>query len=205
MSKHKIHVILRLKGWVGEGSRKNLIANTRMSFKAISLKPTKKFLRLFITQSLRITMLVLILTFFSSCDKTKVYESYTDFDEGFWHQDSVVSFSFTIEDASQPYHLKAQFRNAQTYPYHNMYYRYTLKDENDSVLSEEQIQIFLFDPKTGEPSGSGLGDLFDNSQVVLENYNFPNAGNYSVDMKQFMRLDTLPSLLSVGWRVERVE
>jgi len=152
-----------------------------------------------------IVTLILSIILLSACDSTKVYENFADFDEGFWHQDSVVSFSFTIEDASQPYHLKAQFRNAQTYPYHNMYYRYTLKDANDSVLSEEQKQIFLFDPKTGEPHGSGLGDLFDNSQIVLENYTFSNSGNYSVDMKQFMRLDTLPSLLSVGWRVERVQ
>ena len=150
-------------------------------------------------------LLVLLLIFFTSCDSSKVYEDFTDFDEAFWHQDSIISFSFNIEDATKPYHLKAQFRNAQSYPYHNMYYRYTLKDANDSVLSEEQKQIFLFDPKTGEPNGSGLGDVFDNSQTVLENYTFTNSGTYSVDLKQFMRLDTLHSILSVGWRVENVE
>jgi len=149
-------------------------------------------------------MLVALLVFFTSCDSTKVYDDFTDFDEGFWHQDSVVSFSFEIDDASQPYNLKAQFRNSQGYPYHNMYYRYTLKDVNGSILNEEQMQILLSDPKTGEPYGSGLGDLFDNSQTVLEDYSFQNSGTYSVDLKQFMRLDTLPYILSVGWRVERV-
>ncbi|MCP4458052.1 MAG: gliding motility lipoprotein GldH [Cytophagales bacterium] len=146
-----------------------------------------------------------LIILFVACDSTKIFEDFTDLDEAFWHQDSVISFSFVIEDTSRPYQLKAQFRNAQTYPYHNMYYRYTLKDANDSVLSEEQKQIFLFDPKTGEPNGSGLGDLFDNSQIVLENYSFQKSGNYSVDLKQFMRLDTLHSILSVGWRVEAVE
>lgn len=150
-------------------------------------------------------ILALLVALVSSCDSTKVYDDFTDLDEGFWHQDSVVSFSFEIEDASQSYHLKAQFRNSQSYPYHNMYYRYTLKDASDSILKEEQKQIFLSDPKTGEPYGGGLGDLFDNSQTVLENYTFQNPGTYSVDLKQFMRLDTLPYILSVGWRVERVE
>jgi len=142
---------------------------------------------------------------FSACDSTRVYDDFIDFDEGFWHQDSIVSFSFTIDDVSQPYNLKAQFRNAQSYPYHNMYYHYTLKDAKDSVLSEEQKQIFLFDPKTGEPYGGGLGDLFDHSQIVLENYTFQNPGTYSVDLKQFMRLDTLHSILSVGWSVETIK
>lgn len=150
-------------------------------------------------------ILVLLLFFAASCDRTKVYNDFTDFDDGFWHQDSVVSFSFSIDDTTQPYNLKAQFRNSQSYPYHNMYYRYTLKDANDSVLNEEQKQIFLSDPKTGKPYGNGLGDLFDNSQTVLENHFFQNPGTYSVDLKQFMRLDTLPFILSVGWRVERVE
>ena len=153
----------------------------------------------------RYMFVLLILSLLMSCDSRKVYDDFTDFDEGFWHQDSVISFSFDIEDTSKPYHLKAQIRNSQSYPYHNMYYRYTLKDASDSVLSEEQEQIFLFDPKTGKPNGGGLGDMFDNSQIVLENYTFEKAGTYSVDLKQFMRLDTLPFILSVGWRVETVE
>lgn len=150
-------------------------------------------------------IILTVLSLLVSCDDKKVYDDFTDFDEGFWHQDSVISFSFNIEDASRPYNLKAQFRNSQSYPYHNMYYRYTLKGAGDSILSEEQKQIFLFDPKTGEPYGGGLGDMFDNSQMVLENYTFKEPGVYSVDLKQFMRLDTLPFVLSVGWRVETVE
>ncbi len=148
---------------------------------------------------------VIVLLFIMSCDSTRIYDEFTDFDEGFWHQDSVVSFSFDIEDVTQPYNLVAQFRNAQSYPYHNMYYQYTLKDANDSILSEEHKQIFLFDPTTGEPQGSGLGDLFDNSQVVLENYTFQKPGTFFVNVSQHMRLDTLPFILSVGWRVEIVE
>ena len=150
-------------------------------------------------------LILLILSLLTSCDSKKIYDDFIDFDEGFWHQDSVISFSFNIEDVSKQYHLKAQFRNAQSYPYHNMYYRYTLKDAEDSILSEEQKQIFLFNPKTGEPYGGGLGDMFDNSQIVLENYTFKNPGIHSVNLKQFMRLDTLPFILSVGWRIETVE
>lgn len=142
---------------------------------------------------------------FFSCDSSKVYEDFTDFEEAFWHQDSVAQFKFTIEDASIPYNLKAHFRNSQAYPYHNMYYQYTLKDGQDSVLAEQMKQIFLFDAKTGEPQGSGIGDLFDNTQTVLENYTFEGPGEYTAELKQYMRLDSLKFILSVGWRVEVVE
>ena len=67
------------------------------------------------------------------------------------------------------------------------------------------MQLFLFDPKSGEPYGSGVGDLFDHSQPVLENYTFPASGDYKAELRQYMRLDTLPYILSVGWRVETVD
>lgn len=159
----------------------------------------------FLRLSLSTILLVASVVFFTACDSTKVYDNFVDFDEGCWHKDSLTSFSFNITEASQRYNLKAKFRNAQSYPYHNLYYHCTLKDANDSILNEIQKEIFLFDPTTGKPCGSGLGNLFDHSQAVMENYTFPNAGSYSVDLKQFMRLDTLPFILSVGWRVEQVE
>ncbi len=139
-----------------------------------------------------------------SCDKTKVYEEFADLEDAFWHQDSVKTFNFEITDPSQPYHLIAHFRNSQAYPFHNLYYKFSLKNDQDSLMDMKQMQVFLFDPKTGEPNGGGIGDLFDNSQVVKDNFTFPKAGTYSVSLQQYMRIDTLPYVLSVGWRVEKV-
>jgi len=142
-------------------------------------------------------------SFLVSCDRNRVYEDFSDFDQKFWHQDSVVTFQFAIDNVEQPYMLKTLFRNGRAYPYHNMYYQYTLRNDKDSVLSKELKQIFLFDPKTGEPNGGGIGSTYDQSQVVVEKFTFPAAGMYSVAIQQYMRLDTLPDVLSVGWRVER--
>lgn len=143
-----------------------------------------------------------MVTVIAACDSGKVYQDFTDFDSQFWHQDSVVTFRFKIEDASRQYNLKTLLRNTQQYPYHNLYYQYTLVDQNDSVLNQELKQMFLFDPKTGVPQGGGVGDVFDNDQIVLENYTFPAAGEYEVSILQYMRLDTLPYVLSVGFRIE---
>lgn len=138
----------------------------------------------------------------TSCDSSRHYQEFTDFEAGFWHQDSVVNFRFDIENPQKPYRLKALFRHSQAYPYHNMYYKYTLLDANDSLLDEQLLQVHFFDPKTGDPLGSGIGDLFDVEQVVQENYTFPQAGTYQASLQQYMRLDTLPFVLSAGWRVE---
>lgn len=141
----------------------------------------------------------------TSCDSSRVYEDFNDMDEAFWHLDSVQTFSFEIDDPERSYNVLATFRNASSYPYYNLYFQYTLQDSAGSILQQELKQVDLFDPITGEPFGSGLGDLFDHSFVLQENYVFENAGKYSLSLEQYMRRDTLPFIMSVGSRVEFAE
>lgn len=151
--------------------------------------------------------LAIVVVFFIliSCDSSRVYEDYDNLEEAFWHMDSVKQFSFEIEDPTLSYNLLATFRNASSYPFYNIYFEYALIDSLDSVLVKQLKEVDLFDPKTGEPYGSGLGDLFDHSIPVIENYNFEEAGTYSLRLQQSMRSDSLPFILSVGARVEVVE
>ena len=140
-----------------------------------------------------------------SCDSSRVYEDFNDMEEAYWHMDSVQHFSFTITDTLARYNLYATFRNASSYPYYNIYFQYALKDSAERIFKEELREYNLFDAKTGEPYGSGLGDLFDHKVLLEENYLFKRSGKYVIDLKQQMRLDTLPFILSVGTRVERAE
>lgn len=123
-------------------------------------------------------------------------------EEAFWHLDSVQTFDFTIQDTTKSYNLLCTFRNASSYPFYNMYFQYTLNDSAGNVMLQELKNVELFDAKTGEPHGSGLGDLFDHSFTLVENYSFENAGQYTLSFEQYMRRDTLPFILSVGARVE---
>lgn len=151
---------------------------------------------------------IVILLFFiamTSCDSSRVYEDFNDMDEAFWHLDSVQTFSFKIDDSERSYNVLATFRNASSYPYYNLYFQYTLQDSTGSILQQELKQVDLFDPITGEPFGSGLGDLFDHAFVLKENYMFEHAGTYSLSLEQYMRRDTLPFIMSVGSRVEFAE
>lgn len=138
----------------------------------------------------------------SSCDVKRIYEDYHTFDEAFWHMDSVIRFTFTIDNPDLAYDVYANFRNSSSYGFYNLYYRYSLKDSLEKEIISEQNEILLFDPKTGEPYGSGLGDMFDHSQPILRNFIFPDSGRYYIDFKHFMRNEELKFILSVGTRVE---
>lgn len=137
-----------------------------------------------------------------ACDSSRVYEDFNDLEEAFWHLDSAQSFSFEIADTTRSYNLLATFRNASSYPFYNLYFQYTLEDSSGLILNQQLKEVELFDPKTGEPFGSGLGDLFDHSFALEENYQFDSPGEYTLLLEQYMRRDTLPFILSVGARVE---
>ena len=151
---------------------------------------------------MRYLLVIFLGLFILSCDSSRLYEDFNNMEEAFWHKDSIQSFRFTIEDTVSSYNLIASFRNASSYPFYNLYFQYTLTDSLDRVLQQELKEIYLFDSKTGEPYGNGLGDLFDHTYSLSENYQFENPGTYSIHLQQFMRLDTLPYLVSVGARVE---
>ncbi len=149
---------------------------------------------------------ILILGFaILSCDSSKVYNDFNDLDNAFWPMDSIQRFTFQIDDSLKAYNLYATFRNSSSYPFYNIYFQYTLKDSSENILREQLTEYNFFDPKTGQPLGSGLGDLFDHSFLLEEKYRFDFTGAYSLEFQQFMRMDTLPFIVSVGAKVEFVE
>ena len=71
-------------------------------------------------------------------------------------------------------------------------------------IKKEMINSFLFDEKTGKPQGtSGLGDIYDQQLLLLQNHKFNQAGKYTIQYEQFMRTDTLQGVLAIGVRVEK--
>ena len=138
-------------------------------------------------------------------DQMRVYEQNRDFSEKFWLVDEIPEFEFEITETSRGYDLFYNIRNSISYPYHNLYVKYTLEDSLGNVVSSKLQNMDLFDPVTGKPYGDGLGDIFDHRMLALQDQKFEQAGTYSFKVQQFMRQDTLPMILSVGLRVAYTE
>lgn len=138
-----------------------------------------------------------------SCDDPqRVFEKNVDFKDKMWIVDDIPAFDFEITETAKTYNLYYNVRNSLSYPYHNLYVRYSLEDTLGNVISSKLQNMDLFDPKTGEPYGEGLGDIFDHRILAIEDQEFTDPGPYRFKVQQFMRQDTLPMILSVGLRVE---
>ena len=150
-------------------------------------------------------LLLLIATIaFSSCDNERLFEKNESLDAQFWHKDSTKLFQVAVSDRTIPYSVYFNIRNSSNYPYNNIYSQYIISDTTGNLLLDTLISNDLYVKKTGKPLGeSGIGDVYDHQFLVKNNFLFPKKGTYLFELKQYMRTDTLPGVLSVGVRVEK--
>lgn len=137
------------------------------------------------------------------CDSNTVYSEYVDISDGKWYIKNAPSFTFEIKDASVPYNIYYNLRNSLSYGYYNLYLTRYLRDAGGREIESRLDELLLMDPKTGKPSGDGLGDLFDHKFLMKRNYRFPRPGKYTMQIRQYMRQDPLLNVLSVGITVEK--
>jgi gliding motility-associated lipoprotein GldH len=148
----------------------------------------------------RLIAAAFLLVIIYSCDSSRVYEVFEEVPEG-WSVGDTAIFDVPLTSPEQSYQFTSQFRCDLTYPYSNLYYYFQVRDEQDSLLSSELLQVELFDPKTGAPLGSGLGDLYHVEDISLSGFNPDQEGTYQVTIIQYMRLDTLRGIDRIGLRV----
>ncbi len=165
----------------------------RAEFTINHLTMKKKYSVLFI--------LLVLLGNLAACGNSSTYEGYKNFENKQWKADATAVFNFEITEDTKPYQISYSIRNTVGYPYYNLYLDYTLADATGKVISTQRVDKNLLNPKTGEPYGKGIGDLYDHEFIALENFKFPKKGGYTFTLKQAMRLDPLPEIVAVGMRV----
>ena len=150
-------------------------------------------------------VLLLLLTLSWGCNSDRIYEKNVDFPNRVWPSDSVASFEFRIPDANVPYDIFYNIRNTLSYPFQNIYITYYLEDSIGNVLKTELINRNLFLPKTGKPKGEGLGDIYSHQFLLIPDYKFEHQGLYKLRLQQYMRLDSLPEVVSLGLKIKKAE
>lgn len=145
---------------------------------------------------------ILGLIVLNACDNERIYEENKEFSDHFWAADSTLDFKIAFENPDSVYTLFVNIRNTNNYEFHNIFLKYLLISENQDTIKDELQEFYLFDPKTGQPYGAGLGDIYDHRMPMIENLKVPAAGTYHLLMRQYMRRDSLNELLSAGFRLE---
>lgn len=156
-------------------------------------------------KTIQLIALLAIGLFGVSCDKNTLYKAYEDIDDGQWYVDDKFAFEFEVRDTTQAYTLYYLIRNAQQYPYYNLYLNREMMGPDGKMMMTRLEEMYLSDQTTGKPRGSGLGDLFDHKIRFMQNYRFPRAGKYTITIAQSMRQNPLPHILGIGLSIEKVQ
>ena len=141
-----------------------------------------------------------------SCDKTRVYDEYKSLPNE-WHKDSVVSFKLEAPDTLNNYNLFINLRNNSDYRYSNLYLITEINFPYGKVISDT-LQYEMAKP-SGEWLGTGFGEVKESKLWYKENFRFPEAGEYTVNIQQAMRkrdsvqgIEKLEGVTEVGFRIE---
>lgn len=149
-------------------------------------------------------IVLIFLVMLVSCNPNRIFEKNVKLKDRLWDIHQPAIFQFSIEDIHFPYDFYFNLRNSILYPYQNIYLNYSLSDTLGNVFKTDLVNIKLFDSKTGEPLGDGLGDIFDHQYEVINHYRFNNPGVYQMKINHYMRPDTLIEIMSVGLRIDKV-
>ena len=139
-------------------------------------------------------ILIAFALLFTACQSDVVYSRFYPMESGEWHQDSVVSFDYSIPDKAAAYRMIVYVRHTERYPYQNMW----LFVDNAGLT--DTIEFYLADDR-----GQWLGDKhhgFIEMSVLLEDAKqFPDTGLYHLSIRQGMRDSLLRGVTDVGMEI----
>ncbi len=148
---------------------------------------------------------LVLVSLLTSCDPNRVFEKNIDFENYSWDVQQKPAFTFVIEDTTARYDIYFNVRHSSSYGFYNLYVKHSLTGPDGPVGQPVLHQLLLMDPKTGEPKGSGTGDIYDLQLLALPNQRFARPGTYTLTLEQYMRQDQLPNLMAMGMRVAKHE
>lgn len=152
-----------------------------------------------------ITCTLLSLLFFA-CKPPKMdtFEKNRDIPHQEWQVDNRPSFELELapEDTAFYYNIYVNFRHTDAYPYNNLWLLIRTFVPGDSTGTVRRVELPLADTY-GKWLGNGLDDIFEHRIPIQQNALFPKPGTYRFSFEQNMRQNPLPSVMSVGLRIEK--
>jgi gliding motility-associated lipoprotein GldH len=130
-----------------------------------------------------------------------------DIPEKGWSEGDSLVYSFDVKDNNFKYDTYLKLRYTSEYKFYNFYIQYALYDSTGKQILKKLDQALLFDSKTGEYRGSEIGGLADieSKLYYLKEFSYPYPGKYSLVAKQYMRLNPLLGIKSIGFKIEKIQ
>lgn len=152
---------------------------------------------------MRLVFSLLIIIFLSACSYNSVYDDFAVIENGNWHYQDTVNFSFEVTDTTQFCDFNLIVRNDNDYHYSNFISFVRLEFPNGRARMDT-VEMILAAPN-GNWLGQGLGDIYSNEQMYLRRTRFPIKGEYKFQILHAMRDELLLGINDVGIAIRETE
>ncbi|MDA8886498.1 gliding motility lipoprotein GldH [Bacteroidia bacterium] len=144
-----------------------------------------------------------IALFAVACNQNVMVDRYHDIPENGWQYEHIVTDSFEISEPGYYHLISANLRITGDYPYANIHLKVDITSP-DGKTTKHKVPVELAE-KSGKWLGSGLGDIVTFQTPIFHRKFLNQKGKYTFEITQDMRLETLPSVVAAGIRVEQQE
>jgi len=159
---------------------------------------------------MRFYAFIILVVLLSACNKNVAYSSFERIDENTgWDKNKQLKFTTEFTDTNQLYDVYINVRNAENYPYRNLFMFLHTTYPAGNIITDT-LECILADEQ-GHWLGKGMGDLYDNAILFKKNVRFAQAGKYTFAFEQAMRygekneINPLPLIMDVGITVEKAQ
>ena len=153
------------------------------------------------------TFYCLLFTFYillAGCLPAPYFQKEVALPQNAWAYNFKPSFTFEITDSAAAYQPYFLIRHTQEYPYCNLWMWVYVTTPVDTIVKKERVNITLAEA-SGKWLGRGMGEIYEQQMMLHfgDSIKFNRNGIYTVAMEQNMRINPLPEILDVGFRLEK--
>lgn len=139
--------------------------------------------------------LIVILTF--GCSDDRIYEDFQAVPSENWGIQDTLRFDLgDLELDGRKSMIAVRFNEG--YSFSNCYVRVISYDSSGVILENRLINVPLFDSKSGEPLGKGMGSTYTKYDTLPFNF---KPETRSLTFLQYMRTDQLTGIEAVGLKI----
>lgn len=137
-----------------------------------------------------------------SCKQASLYQQLKNIPDAQWKSSYEPSFTFNISDTTATYEVYIIIRHTNNYAYSNVWIKASLQLPGDS-LKNQNLDLQLANNENW--LGVGMDDIYERIiKITPQPQKFPKPGIVTFNLKQIMRQDSLPGIMQVGMKVEKI-
>ncbi len=144
---------------------------------------------------------IFIIVLAASCTTLDVYEKSKTFPTQTWSNKDSANFKFEIADTNSFYNFYLVLRHQEKYPYKNIWLSLNVISPKDTSNFNREFAL----ADNTKWLGSTIDDITDHRIIFNPQPVKLKKGTYNFTLKQIMREDPLPFILSAGIRVQKVQ